>query len=699
MLDPKILEMSSNSILKMQILKIRKQVLTVLAVVIVFAMSGSAQTGAAKAGEGTSDAAKTGAAKTDAAKSDTEQSNAGTSDAGKTASPNADEVLAFLNQTIVWSGQLATQQQLVNEPSDAVFLNDSRQVSSQIVGLAFDFARARAQALTSQSNTGSSGSSPAASQYQKLIDASNKADDKVKQSQKEVDALRQQLANATGSKRRTLQAAVDETDSELELFQARRDALRSMLQFATGKSGGVNSGNLVSHVEELARTVPGASAGSKDQADANTKSANAAAVASRERKEVPNGLFALATDLFSLRRKVRALDDNLHKTDLLSQTAANLRAPLIAEIKELTQKGDEVTGEPDSQDPTVLAQQRKDLDALTAEYKQLSASLLPLGKQNILLDVYRRSTKNWRDAVDSEYQAELKGMLLRLGGLAFILGVVFGISELWRRATFRYITDVRRRYQFLLIRRIVLWFLIAIIVATSFASELGAITTFAGLLTAGIAVALQNVILSIVGYFFLIGKYGLRVGDRVQIADVTGDVVDIGLVRMQLMEMTGGPAPLPTGRVVAFSNSVVFQANSGMFKQIPGTNFLWHEITLTLDPKSNYRQVEERMMEAVNKVFAEYRDKMEMQRRNVERSLNSTVVAFAPESRLHLTQTTLEVVIRYPVELGNAGEIDNKVTREILNAVDGDPKLRLQVSGGPTITVEEPPAAPAPAKG
>ncbi len=276
---------------------------------------------------------------------------------------------------------------------------------------------------------------------------------------------------------------------------------------------------------------------------------------------------------------------------------------------------------------------------------------------------------------------------------------MFGISELWRRATFRYITDVRRRYQFLLIRRIVLWFLIAIIVATSFASELGAITTFAGLLTAGIAVALQNVILSIVGYFFLIGKYGLRVGDRVQIADVTGDVVDIGLVRMQLMEMTGGPAPRPTGRVVAFSNSVVFQANSGMFKQIPGTNFLWHEITLTLDPKSNYRQVEERMMEAVNKVFAEYRDKMEMQRRNVERSLNSTVVAFAPESRLHLTQTTLEVVIRYPVELGNAGEIDNKVTREILSAVDGDPKLRLQVSGGPTITVEEQPAAPAPVKG
>ena len=98
------------------------------------------------------------------------------------------------------------------------------------------------------------------------------------------------------------------------------------------------------------------------------------------------------------------------------------------------------------------------------------------------------------------------------------------------------------------------------------------------------------------------------------------------------------------------------------------------------------------MMEAVNKVFAEYRDKMELQRRNVERSLNSTLAAFAPESRLHLTQTSLEVVIRYPVELTNAGEIDNRVTRAILEALELDPNLRFQVSAGPAAKAEEPAA-------
>jgi len=616
-------------------------------------------------------------------------------DAGKPSSPNADEVLSFLNQTIVWSGQLNAQQQLINEPSDAVFLNDNRQVADEVVRLGFDFARARAQALAGQVNSGEGSAQTAASQYQRLLNSANQADAKVKESQAAIDSLRTQLSTATGKKRATIQASIDENQSELDLFQARRDALRSMLQFAVGTStGGANSGTLSAHVEELARTVPAAAAtNTKEQADSNTKTANASATAAaaavRDRKESPNGILPLATDLFALRRKLHALDTNLQQTEKLSQAAKNLRAPLIAAVKSLTQKGDEVSAAPDSQDPAVLVQQRKDLDAVTQQFKQLSASFLPLGKQNILLDVYVRNTRNWREAVEGEYEAELKGLLIRLGGLTLILAVVFGISELWRRAIFRYITDVRRRYQFLLIRRIVLWFLVAIIIAAAFASELGAITTFAGLMTAGIAVALQNVILSIAGYFFLIGKYGLRVGDRVQIADVTGDVVDIGLVRMHLMEVTRGPAPLPTGRVVAFSNAVVFQASSGMFKQIPGTNFLWHEITLTLESKSDYRQVEQRIMEAVNKVFAEYRDKMEMQRRNVERSLNSTLATFAPETRLHLTQTSLELVVRYPVEMGNASEIDNKVTREILNAIESDPKLRSQVSGVPSIKVEE----------
>jgi len=105
-------------------------------------------------------------------------------------------------------------------------------------------------------------------------------------------------------------------------------------------------------------------------------------------------------------------------------------------------------------------------------------------------------------------------------------------SSFWRRAILRYIVDLRRRYQFLLLRRIALWFVIALVIAFGLASEFASIATFAGLLTAGVAVALQNVILAVVGYFLLIGKFGVRVGDRVEASGVTGEVVEVGLIRL-----------------------------------------------------------------------------------------------------------------------------------------------------------------------
>jgi small-conductance mechanosensitive channel len=508
-----------------------------------------------------------------------------------------------------------------------------------------------------------------------------KADQQVQETQKELDSLQAQLAGATSAaKRRTLRSTINELQGEVELFQARRDAIRNMLQFATG-AGAAGPENLQAQIEALARGTPAATA----------TAAPATVVTNQQKREEPSGIFGLITDLFQLRHKISALDDNLELTDQLAQSAKDLRQPLLSSMKDLTQKGDQVAAQADSADPATLTQERQELDSLTQQFKQVSATLLPLGKQSILLDVYKRSTTNWRNGIKSEYDAEMKGLLLRLIGLAVILGVVLGIAEVWRRATFRYITDPRRRYQFLLLRRILLWIVIVIIIFIAFASEIGSVTTFAGLMTAGIAVALQNVILSVAGYFFLIGKYGVRVGDRVQVSGITGDVVDIGLVRLHLMEVSEGPGPRPTGRVVVFSNAVVFQANAGLFKQIPGTHFIWHEITLSLARQSNYRDVEKCLMDAVDKIFSEYREKLETQRQNMERALNSvTIREFVPESRLHLTQAGVELVIRYPVELETAAEMDDRITREVLSALEREPHLRAHISGGPEKAEEQP---------
>jgi hypothetical protein len=156
---------------------------------------------------------------------------------------------------------------------------------------------------------------------------------------------------------------------------------------------------------------------------------------------------------------------------------------------------------------------------------------------------------------------------------------------------------------------------------------------------------------------------------------------------MHVMELGGtGRDVQPTGRVVAFSNSVVFQPNAGMFKQIPGTNFAWHEITLTLAPDSDYRSVQHRMVRAVDSAFSEYHENLERQRTLLETNLGSVSVGpLRPRTSLRLTASGLEVKISFPVEVQDAGEIDARVTREILKELDRDPKLKMVGSDIPTI--------------
>ncbi len=133
----------------------------------------------------------------------------------------------------------------------------------------------------------------------------------------------------------------------------------------------------------------------------------------------------------------------------------------------------------------------------------------------------------------------LRSIVFRVLGIALAMGVILLLSEIWRRITFRYVTDVRRRRQFLALRRIVMGFCMGIVLILGFVSEFSSLATFAGFITAGLAVGLQTILLSVAAYFFLVGRWGIRVGDRISVAGVTGDVVDVGLVRLYLMEQAG----------------------------------------------------------------------------------------------------------------------------------------------------------------
>lgn len=593
---------------------------------------------------------------------------------------NPAKILQFLSATVSWYRERATEQKLADQPSDLAFVQEGHRVADQIVQQAFDYARNQAQLQAAQ--RAQQAAQPQAAnqgQYQGLNQALQKLDQQIRDTQAELQSNRDKLAKSSPAKRRIVQSQVEELQGELELLNARRDAIESMAEFVNTSNTGNAKLGLRAQIEELAASVPAALSRPQgsNQNEATTQSTPPAPTAINPKSQ-SSGIWGLATDLIHLSDKVRTLNGEISSTEALRKDAADLRAPLLDYLRNLIKEGDRLFAAADTATAAQLAQQRQQLDALTAQFKQATAPMLPLGKADVLLGIYESTLKNWRDAIHDEERDDLRQLLLRLGVLVVFIGLVFAIGEIWRRASFRYVHDARRRYQFLLLRRIVIWTSVVLIVVLTFASQLGSAVTFAGLITAGVAVAMQSVITSMVGYFFLIGKYGVRIGDRVQIAGVAGEVVDIGLVRIHLMELGGPSESQPTGRIVAFSNSVVFQSGPGIFKQIPGTNFVWHELKLTLAGETNYHEARDRITKVVDAAFAGYREDIDMQRQMVERSLTTvSALGLQPKVRLHYTGSGIEVVVRYPVELEKAAEVDDRLMRELMADMEKEPKLKL----------------------
>ncbi len=603
---------------------------------------------------------------------------------------DSSNLIPFLNQVIDWYHEANSERQLASGPGDVMTVSNNARIADEVLRLAFEYARAELEFTAPQAGTNGAGDqSVTASRYQSLLRLSAKLDQQIQQGQTDLGDLRKKLEISTGQKRKDLESAIAEQQSELDLSKARRDMLHNMEEFVNGAGvNGMGVTGIRAQVEGLARSLPPAltEPSSSSKNGSPDVESSSAVPSSMPNSPPPSGIWGLTTDLFANFRSMRRLDKAILQTEAVKQRSRELRSPLVSNLRDLSRRADEIANRPDSTDPNVLAQQKKDLDTLTLQFKQMSSVVMPLSKQSILLDVYSKSLSEWRDSFRGRYYSELRSVLLRVVSLVLILALIVGVGELWRKTILRYVRETRRRDQFLLLRRIVIWCAIGIIIAFSFANQLGSVATFAGLLTAGVAVALQNVILSIGGYFFLIGKYGIRVGDRVQIAGITGEVLDIGLVRLHLLELGPSGAETPSGRVVAFSNSIVFQPAAGLFKQIPGTHFVWHEVTLSLSPESDYHAVEKRLLSAVERVFADYHDIMEQQRRQLERALRfSPVAALRPRSRLRFTSTGVEIAIQYPVDLAKSGEIDDRVTRELLKAIDQKPRLNLLAVGSPEV--------------
>jgi len=590
-----------------------------------------------------------------------------------------EQVMRILDETVDWYRTLGAQQQSATQPSDLLILYANRQIADRAVGLAFEIARANAELLSSEAEVTRKAAVDAASSPQALQRVQQQLDGRHAEIQAEIASAQRRLAAAPKEQVAELQARIAELQSELDLVNARRNLHSSVSQFtyqSDANGAGVNA--LKAHIDAIAVSIPSSSGGA---APAGTAASSASGSAAAPTASSPPstgsdggygrlGIWDLAANVLRLSDKIRTIDIVDRRTATLQQTFALIRTPPQEQIKALSARGDALAEQADSSSGAALKGVRDEFDTLAWLFKQTAAILLPLSQEGVLLDQYRRNLGSWRDNAKSQYFDALKALGVRLAMLLALLAIVFLAAEAWRRGVLSYVQEPRRRYQLLLVRRIVFWSLAVAIVGFTFATDLGSLATFAGLLTAGVAVAMQSVLVSMVGYFFLIGKYGIRVGDRVQIGTVTGEVIDLGLVRLHLMELSGQGSLGPTGRVVAFANSIVFQASGGIFKQIPGVNLAWHDVTLTLPSKADASAMKEKLLAAANHVLSEYREDMARQTREIQKttSLNAGGEAQA-QVQLRFSASGVEALVRYPVQLQRAAEIDERMSRELLKVI------------------------------
>lgn len=588
--------------------------------------------------------------------------------------------LQHLNQVISWYRHATTDVHAVGLPSDAIYQENTKSLGAQVIKLAFQSAKAESTMISAQEKAaGAKNSSASSTQAQNLANLEQKTSAQIDQLQSQLQTVNEQLRRAPASRRVALTSQRDALQSQLDLQKALLEAIQKMASFV--ETNGEIAGGLEGDINRLSKSIPEVLG-----TDENGKKAATTSAPAKPTLANSGGLISEAITLYDYMSAVRQIDQTIKETDETRAVADQLRTPLRDALRATIQQSQQLANQAPATDPQQLQAERQTFQELTDRFKQLTSALMPLSQEMIVLNDAKSNFSEWSNSITRESKYVLRSVLVRVVGILLALAVILIVSEIWRRVTFRYVGDPRRRRQFLVLRRVVIGVLFVIVLILGFVSEFSSLATFAGFITAGIAVGLQAVLLSVAAYFFIIGRYGIRVGDRISVAGITGDVVDIGLVRLYLMELAGtGVDFYPTGRIVVFSNSVLFQAGTPLFKQIPGTEYSWHEVVVMIVPGGNYKSAQEKLVATVNGVYSKYEKDIERQHAGIERRVDIQIDTPRPGAHLQFVDAGLELLVRYPVEIRKAPAIDEEMTRKVLELVNSDTELKSAVSGTPKI--------------
>jgi len=179
-------------------------------------------------------------------------------------------------------------------------------------------------------------------------------------------------------------------------------------------------------------------------------------------------------------------------------------------------------------------------------------------------------------------------ILVVLGAIRFIvLKIVWRITE-----------DPKSRYGWKRTVSFTTGFLSIFLILIVWIEAIGQFGAFLGLLTAGLAIALKDPLTNIAGWIFILTRKPFNLGDRIQIGDHAGDVIDIRLFQFTLLEIGNWvQADQSTGRIIHVPNGIVFSKTQSNYSA--GFNYIWNEMTVLVTFESNWNLAKEILLRIV----------------------------------------------------------------------------------------------------
>ncbi len=197
-----------------------------------------------------------------------------------------------------------------------------------------------------------------------------------------------------------------------------------------------------------------------------------------------------------------------------------------------------------------------------------------------------------------------------------------------------------------------------------------------GIASAGVAMALQEAVLCIAGWLFILIKKPYDLGDRIEINGVKGDVIDIRTFQTTLLEIGNWvEAEQSTGRIVHIPNSFVFK--HPCFNYTRGFEFIWNELSFVVTFDSNWKKAKEALLEIGNK-WAQDRESIVAEK--VRRMANNYMIhfnKFTPIVYVSVVDSGVKLTLRYMIETKQRRGTSSRISEEFLEWVDSVADVNL----------------------